>query len=397
MPFQIRKYLFLICRLQQCQQTKQCSVRFLLLSAYDAASHRHWREMLVAGFPEHQWTVLALPSRHFSWRVRGNAMSWALKERDLLSQPFDRAIATSQADLATLRGLVPELAGVHTTVYFHENQFAYPGSGSAHSSVESQITSIYSALAADRLAFNSQYNLNTFLGGAAQLLGRMPDHVPAGIVEMLGAKSHVLPVPLAEASFVPQLRQPDQRLTLVWNHRWEYDKAPDRLYHILKLLRQAGLDFGIHIIGQQFRRQPEAFRRMADEFAEHIGQWGFVQDKADYREVLRSSDIALSTSLHDFQGLAMLEAMAAGCLPVAPRRLAYPEYVPDACLAESFPRDPLKDAESLAGKILQLARQGLPASDAAAQASRRFSWQQLKPGYAQLLGINAQAAPGTVC
>jgi len=78
MPIRIGKYPRLVYRLQQRSNRKQCCMKILLLSAYDAASHRHWREMLVTGFPEHDWTVLTLPPRHFNWRMRGNALSWAM-------------------------------------------------------------------------------------------------------------------------------------------------------------------------------------------------------------------------------------------------------------------------------------------------------------------------------
>jgi hypothetical protein len=47
-------------------------MRVLLLSPYDAHSHRRWRKGLVAAFPDWQWTVLTLPPRFFLWRVRGN-------------------------------------------------------------------------------------------------------------------------------------------------------------------------------------------------------------------------------------------------------------------------------------------------------------------------------------
>ncbi len=59
-------------------------MRILLLSAYDAVSHRLWREGLVAALPEHNWTVLALPPRHFRWRIRGNSLSWGVGERSIL-------------------------------------------------------------------------------------------------------------------------------------------------------------------------------------------------------------------------------------------------------------------------------------------------------------------------
>ena len=51
-------------------------MKILLLSAYDAQSHKRWRTGLVAQFPEYQWTVLSLAARFFSWRLRGNAYSW---------------------------------------------------------------------------------------------------------------------------------------------------------------------------------------------------------------------------------------------------------------------------------------------------------------------------------
>ena len=84
-------------------------MRVLLLSGYDAASHRAWREGLVAALAEHHWRVLSLPARHFAWRLRGNALSWAFGEMAALDAPVDLVLATAMVDLATLRGLVPAL------------------------------------------------------------------------------------------------------------------------------------------------------------------------------------------------------------------------------------------------------------------------------------------------
>ncbi|GAV20486.1 glycosyl transferases group 1 [Mariprofundus micogutta] len=330
-------------------------MRILLLSAYDATSHRQWRRGLVTHLNEHEWTVLTLPDRHFSWRIRGNALSWATEQKDLLQQPFDLIVATSMVDLATLRGLVYQLAATPTLLYFHENQFAYPESGHAHSSVEAQITSIYSAMAADRLLFNSEYNRKTFLLGATGLLKKMPDHAPLSALEILEHKSAVLAVPVDDICVEHRQTRGDLPVTLVWNHRWEYDKGPERLYLVLKELSRCRLDFQIHILGQQFRKRPDAFAMINNEFGEQILSWGYIEDRNAYLQILQQSDIVFSTALHDFQGLAMLEAIAAGCVPVAPNRLAYPEYISTNLLSDSYECEAEHDAIAIAAMIMRVA------------------------------------------
>ena len=149
-------------------------MKILLLSAYDAMSHRYWRKGLVAAFPEHQWTILSLPPRYFSWRMRGNSLSWAFGEREVLEQDYDLLVCTSMTDLSALKGMVPRLARVPTLCYFHENQFAYPQSTDQKQSVEPLILNIYTALAADQVLFNTTYNRDTFLQGVEKLLKKTP-------------------------------------------------------------------------------------------------------------------------------------------------------------------------------------------------------------------------------
>ena len=241
-------------------------------------------------------------------------------------------------DIATLKGLVPSLAATPTLVYFHENQFDYPVTDRAHSSVEPKITSIYTALAADRVLFNSQYNRETFLTAARQLLRKMPDGVSGDVAGLIESKSAVLPVPIADEWFeLGKTRRQNQAVTkpdksapkqILWNHRWEYDKGPDLLLAIVKqvVAQFPPGHFQWHIVGQQFRQVPKAFAEIKTllERANMLGAWGY-QTKGDYCRLLGESDIVLSTALHDFQGLSVCEAVAAGCVPVLPARVAYPE------------------------------------------------------------------------
>jgi len=251
-------------------------MRILLLSAYDAHSHCRWREGLVAAFPEHDWTVLTLPPRNFLWRVRGNSLSWAFGERETLMQPYDLVIATSMTDFSALRGMVPSLARVPALVYCHENQFAYPDRRTAERN-EPKLVSLYSVLAADCVVFNSSYNRDTFLEGVETFLAKMPDHVPPGITGRIRERSTVIPVPMESTWFAGERRQPqDGPLVLVWNHRWEYDKGPEILFAALIKLQEAGTDFRIHVIGQQFCEQPPVFSEMHEKLKPHIASWGFV-------------------------------------------------------------------------------------------------------------------------
>lgn len=329
--------------------------RILLLSPYDAISHQYWHQGLVAALPEHEWTVQTLPARHFSWRTRGNSLTWATSEDDTFNQKFDLIIATSMTDLAALKGMRPSLAAVPTLLYFHENQFVYPESDMAFKSVEPKITSIYSAIAADHIAFNSEYNRETFLQGSSMLLNRMPDYVPPDIEKLLMEKSSILPVPLNDSLFLSGDQERNGPFTILWNHRWEYDKAPERFFSALCILKARGVNFSVHVVGQRFRKTPTVFDQMKAELSDHIGAWGYIENRSEYMNIIRQSHVVVSTALHDFQGLSILEATAAGCIPVVPDRLAYQEYVPDSFRYKSWPDEMDKESKTLVVELLLLA------------------------------------------
>lgn len=336
-------------------------MKILLLSAYDAESHQRWYDTLMAAFSSeaYQWTILTLPPRYFNWRIRGNSLSWAFGEYEQLSQSYDLLIATSMVDLASLRGFIPSLSAIPTLVYFHENQFAYPP-GQQPQTVEPQILNLYTALAADWLVFNSAYNRVTFLQGAKNLLAKLPDHVPKGLPERLIDRSEVLPVPLPDKAYMS--RSPKVKsaaLQVLWNHRWEYDKAPERLLTALKQFEPQGLALDLHIVGQRFRQIPPVFNEMKayiDSTAHfRLLHWGYVEDESAYQQLLQTADVVVSTAIHDFQGLAVLETVAAGCIPLVPKRLCYNEWFADDYLYRCDEHSPAVEAHALAERLQQFA------------------------------------------
>ncbi|MEM1349333.1 MAG: DUF3524 domain-containing protein [Myxococcota bacterium] len=359
----------------------------LVLSPYDAASHIRWRRGLARHLTEYRWEALPLPARCHSWRARGNSLSYAFAHRDTLTAPRDLLLATSVTDLCALRGFVPELARLPTLVYLHENQFAYP-SRDGTNTLHLQLQDIYTALCADVLASNSTYNLHTLLRGARALLHRLPDAVPPGLPERIEARARVLPVPLDDSMFTKDplaTRELDAPVSLVWNHRWEHDKAPERFVDAMLALDALGHDFTLHVVGQRFRTAPPCFEELRARLPHRLSTFGFVEDVDDYHRILASSDLILSTALHDFQGLAVLEACAMGCVPVLPDRVAYPEYTrPEHRYSSSEAHDP--DVRALVAHLdaLLTSPSWRARSDARADVSR-FRWSRLRDAYLDTL------------
>jgi glycosyltransferase involved in cell wall biosynthesis len=301
-------------------------------------------------------------------------------------------VATSMVDLATLRGLVPSLGAVPALLYFHENQFAYPAQAHQSSLLEAQMVSLYAALAADALAFNSAYNRDSFVDGVDALLTRLPDRVPPGIPQKLRDKALVLPVPIdlevtkaATAPWPGAQGAPGQRpLRLLWSGRFEHDKGGEGLLRLLQQLEGQGPAYELALTGQQFRSSPAVFAQIQAEFRHRLVHFGFVES-ADYLQALRrEADLVLSTALHEFQGLAVLEAVAAGCLPVVPDRLSYPEIYPARFRYASRPLEPEAEAAAAAALVRQLAatlaRGTAPVPDISA-----FGRAALQPRYLALL------------
>lgn len=327
--------------------------KILLLSPYDVASHYYWREGLVESLSEYEWTILSLEPRYFAWRMRGNSLIWAYEQRQLLEQSYDLLIACSMTDLSSLRGFIPSLANIPTLIYCHENQFYYPHNAQQQGKLEQQIIQLYSFECADKIIFNSSFNKNSCLAGIQALLKKLPDHVPKDLFNHIKNKSDVLPVPLQEEVSLQIEKAPE--FTITWNHRWEYDKGIQQLYYLIERIIASGIDCQINILGQSFRQIPETMQACIAllENSKCRGHIGFIKDRQEYLKLLSKSHVVLSTSLHEFQGLAIMEAVYLHCLPLLPKRLSYPEFFPAAYLYESFENDPEKESEALMTKLLE--------------------------------------------
>lgn len=278
----------------------------------------------------HAWTLETLPASHWKWRMRGAAPTLADRVRRRLAAgegPWDVVVCSDMLDLAAFRGLAPPaVARRPAVVYFHENQLTYPVREERERDLHFAWTHVTTSLAATEAWFNSAFHRGEWLGALPRLLTRLPDHRPRRLVQRLAARSRVEPPGIDWPPAAPPARAPGP-LHLLWVGRWEHDKAPERFFAALERAEDAGVGFRLSVLGERYREAPAAFARARHRFAGRIERWGWVEGRREYRRVLAGADAVVSTADHEFFGLAVLEAVAAGCFPVVPDRLAYPEVL----------------------------------------------------------------------
>jgi glycosyltransferase involved in cell wall biosynthesis len=304
--------------------------RLLLVEPYLNDSHNCLAQGLMEHIPA-RWTLLALPGRFFRWRMRGAAAFLAIEAAEELAGPWDGLICSSMLGLAELKGLLSHLTRVPALVYFHENQLCYPEPGRADAAQQERdlylaFSNLTSIAAAKRVLFNSKYHRSQVIAAARDLLARLPDAAPKGLLGGLEKKSAVLPVPLPMEEATGLVKEPRTGpLRLIWNHRWEHDKAPQDLFSALFALADSGADFEAAILGPRPAKWISQFDEAPQRLGKRLKQLGPVDERRDYWRWLYWADAAISTALQEYQGLSLAEAVHAGCRPLAPNDLVYPE------------------------------------------------------------------------
>ena len=164
--------------------------------------------------------------------------------------------------------------------------------------------------------------------------------------------------------------------TLIWNHRWEHDKNPEQFFQALCELNKRGVCFNLVVLGQSFKRQPEIFNIARQKLDKRILHFGYVSNKMEYLRWLKKGTVVVSTASHEFYGISVIEAVRAGCRPLLPDRLSYPELFPDDFL--------YKDKDFI--EMLQqcLAEKRLE-PEYAVKMTEKFSWSQLSGRYKEWL------------
>jgi glycosyltransferase involved in cell wall biosynthesis len=204
----------------------------------------------------------------------------------------------------------------------------------------------------------------------------------------LAARSVVLPVPLKPgAGHRPGRKLNGERPVLLWNHRWEHDKGPDALLAGLRHFAAQGADFELLLCGQRFRETPAALSVLCDEFAARISHDGYITDPAQYQNLMARADFVLSTARQEFQGLAVMEAVQQGCIPVLPDRLCYPEFFPSRYLYPATADDSECQGAQLADRLAML----IGAGRQAAPDLVHLEWAKMNDTYRHTIEAAAAA------
>ncbi|CAK9060724.1 Glycosyltransferase-like domain-containing protein 1-like [Durusdinium trenchii] len=334
--------------------------------------------------------VVTLPGGS-KWHWRMLVSSWFFKEEIPKVAP-ERASDTtvlfvSMLNVAELVGLRPDLAATRKVVFMHENQLEYPSSNEEASKSKGQASfnlvwnQVVSCVQAEAVAFNSRFNMDSFFAKLGPFVNRIPHPCrPTNFPhEQLRAKSRVLFLPV-ELPLALSNRSWGGPLRLVWAHRWEHDKDPAALMRFVESW-EAEADtpvISLAVLGDVSPSGKVAFMEAQAKVAEltkvEIRNWGRLEDKEQYVQMLRTSDLALSTSLHEFFGIAMVEAATCGCFPLCPNRLSYPELFPKDCLYNTD-RQLLKKVKSFSRRV-NAPRAALAGNAEWTARLERFQWER---------------------
>ena len=304
-----------------------------VLEPYYGGSHAHFVDTF-STHTRHACTLVTLPARKWKWRMRGAALWFAYDDNGWTRRPVDVVLCNDMLSAADLRAVLPKaLRDAAIVCYFHENQLTYPLSQDDERDYQYGMTNISSALSADAVWFNSRYHLDSFADAAGKLLAKMPDHVPRDLPDRIRRNAAVLPPAVAvntDLTSAKRSRSTGGGVRFLWCHRWEFDKAPEVFFKGMCCLADSGLDFEVVLVGEQFRTRPAAFDDGLRRLGKRVVHAGYVPDRRAYLELIASCDVVVSTAVQENFGIAVVEAILAGCRPLLPNRLAYPEVIPEA-------------------------------------------------------------------
>ena len=367
---------------------------FLFLEPFFGGSHRDFANGLKA-HSRHRIDLVTLPARFWKWRMRGAALYFSQQIKNL--DEYDGLIISDLMSLADFKALTgPECPP--TLVYFHENQLTYPLAPGETMDYQFGFTDITTALTADMIRFNSRTHSDAFFTALPEFIEMMPEYRPRWVIETIRQKAGVIYPGVGITNHDDnrlEIQSPEDPPLIIWNHRWEFDKNPKAFFDALDTVRAQGFEFRVALLGENFQAVPREFLAAREKYGDWIVQYGYEPNRSVYYRWLRRGAVVVSTALQENFGLAVVEAVSAGCLPLLPQRLAYPEVIPAAYHAQCLYRDQADLVAKLARIITDPGRLS-DLSQALTARMKKYTWENQIDAYDDLLTSLADHSAGVV-
>uniref|UniRef100_A0A1I8FKQ9 DSPn domain-containing protein n=1 Tax=Macrostomum lignano TaxID=282301 RepID=A0A1I8FKQ9_9PLAT len=124
--------------------------------------------------------------------------------------------------------------------------------------------------------------------------------------------------------------QLDNRLLISLAASFEHDKNPDSFFTAIFALADSGRNKFCSFV---CRTAPPAFEAAKKRLpSDQIAHWGYLENRQVYLACLSACHVVVSTAEHEFFWFSHARSHIRRLLPLAPRRLAYPELFPSEFL-----------------------------------------------------------------
>ena len=358
-------------------------MRILFLEPFEGGSHREF----VAGLREHSRhaiDVRSLPARLWKWRLRAAGLT--LAQRVPHPERYDLVVATGLLDLAQVRAVW----GARTPpvlLYLHESQVSYPVPPGGSAGAELLWRDVTNVAVADHVVFNSEFHRAAFRARLPEVIEQLPDEEARPEVPLaeLDRRSSVL-YPGCRFDDTNPADAQDGPPVVIWNHRWEFDKDPGIFVDVLAEVARRDVPFGVALLGERLIPEPDALVHARAALADRIVFDGFPPRPEYLRQLARGS-VVVSTAVQENFGIAVMEAIHAGCMPLLPRRLVYPELIP----RELHGRCLYDDPDDLVERLVRELRSAGTERDRWRRIAAPHAWPRVIDAYDELFEIVARA------
>ena len=304
-------------------------MKILIIEPYFEGSHKRWI-LELQKFSSHNIDLLTLPGRHWKWRMHGGAITLAQQYNNLNFNP-DLILTSDMLNLPLFK-TVAKIDSTPIVMYFHENQITYPWSPNDRDINKGRdhhygFINYSSALVSDYNLFNSNFHRKSFIDSLKNFLANFPDYHDYDNIEIIKSKSETLYLGIDLNKFNKYVIKKDSNQVplILWNHRWEHDKNPDDFIDVIAKLDKEDLDFQCILLGKNKQKKSGYFDEFINRFPHRILHAGYCETFEEYASFLWQADICPITSIQDFFGISIAEAIYCNTYPLLPDRLTYPE------------------------------------------------------------------------